>query len=120
MTMNQKIAPPTPFDHVRVRILPDGRMSRAHAARYLGMKPKTLAMWQMNGKGPRSLKVGGRRYYFKKNLDEFILGEEQLLECEDATPESLRISEPRLISDEAERAQRQKITKIETPEVPRK
>jgi hypothetical protein len=60
---------------VRVRMLPDGRMSRIDAARYVGVKPKTLAMWQLHGKGPRSFLVGGRRYYRKLDLDAFIAGE---------------------------------------------
>ena len=72
--MNKQFCTTDPFDHVRVRILPDGRMTRADAARYLGKKPKTLAMWALNGKGPRSVKVG-RRYYFKDDLDAFIRGE---------------------------------------------
>ena len=59
----------------RVRILPDGRLTREDAAIYLGMKPKTLAMWQLQGKGPRSVMVGGRRFYFKADLDAFIQGE---------------------------------------------
>ena len=73
--MNKQFCTTDPFDHVRVRILPDGRMTRADAARYLGKKPKTLAMWALNGKGPRSVKVG-RQYYFKDDLDAFIRGEE--------------------------------------------
>ena len=32
-------------DRVRVRVLPDGRMTRRDAARYLGFSEKTLAMW---------------------------------------------------------------------------
>lgn len=60
---------------VGVRVLPDGRMTRADAATYLGLKPKTLAMWQLAGKGPRSVKVGGRRFYFKDALDAFVRGE---------------------------------------------
>ena len=59
----------------RVRILPDGRMTREDAARYLGLKPKTLAMWEMEGKGPASVKVGGRRFYFRDVLDAYIGGE---------------------------------------------
>jgi hypothetical protein len=57
-----------------VRILPDGRMARGDAARYLGHQPKTLAMWALQGKGPRCLKVGGRVFYFKDDLDLFIRG----------------------------------------------
>lgn len=57
---------------LRVRVLPDGRMTRADAARYLGHTPKTLAMWQLQGKGPNSVLVGGRRFYYKDALDAFI------------------------------------------------
>ena len=62
------------IENVRVRVLPDGRMDRENAARYLGRKPKTLAMWLMNGKGPSPTKVGGRIFYFKTDLDDFIQG----------------------------------------------
>jgi hypothetical protein len=58
-----------------VRVLPDGRLSRDDAARYLGHQPKTLAMWALSGKGPRSVKVGGRVFYFRESLDAFIRGE---------------------------------------------
>ena len=61
-------------DQVRVRILPDGRMDRENAAKYLGNAVKTLAMWELEGKGPKSLLVGGRRFYFKSTLDAFIQG----------------------------------------------
>ncbi len=63
------------IDSVRVRVLPDGRMDRRNAALYIGMKPKTLAMWELEGKGPPSIKVGGRRFYFKADLDRFINGQ---------------------------------------------
>ncbi len=73
--MSQQLTSTTALEHVHVRILPDGRMTRQDAARYLGMKPKTLAMWQLDGRGPRSYRVGGRRFYFKSDLDAFIRGE---------------------------------------------
>jgi len=73
--MNRKNHPIDAVEHVQVRILPDGRMTRQDAARYLGMKPKTLAMWQLDSKGPRSVRVGGRRFYFQAELDAFIRGE---------------------------------------------
>ena len=63
------------IEQPRVRVLPDGRMTREDAATYLGHKPKTLAMWQLQGRGPRSVLVGGRRFYFKADLDTFIRGE---------------------------------------------
>ena len=62
-------------EEVRVRVLPDGRMSREDAAKYLGYEPKTLAMWSLEGKGPPSVKVGGRRFYYKAALDSFIRGD---------------------------------------------
>lgn len=64
------------FDQVRVRILPDGRMSRRDAAHYIGVAPKTVAMWDLED--PNKLggvKVGGRRFYYKDRLDAFIRGE---------------------------------------------
>ena len=73
--MNNTIDLPDAVEHIHVRILPDGRMTRQDAARYLGMKPKTLAMWQLDSKGPRSVRVGGRRFYFQAELDAFIRGE---------------------------------------------
>jgi hypothetical protein len=58
----------------RVRILPDGRMTRKDAATYIGVAEKTLAMWAVNGKGPGSILVGSRRFYFKDILDNYING----------------------------------------------
>ena len=66
-------APPE-VEQVRIRILPDGRMDRKNAAKYLGNAVKTLAMWEIEGKGPKSVLVGGRRFYFKNTLDAFIQG----------------------------------------------
>ena len=62
-------------EQVKVRVLPDGRLSRKDAARYLGRAEKTLAMWQLERKGPRAVRVGGRIFYFKDDLDAFIRGE---------------------------------------------
>lgn len=63
------------IDGVRVRVLPDGRMDRENAARYLGRKPKTLAMWALRGKGPRLVKVAGRIFYFREDLEAFVRGD---------------------------------------------
>jgi hypothetical protein len=54
---------------VRVRQLPDGRNRAAH---YLGVEPKTVSHWAMTGKGPRCVKVGGRAFYFRQDLDAFV------------------------------------------------
>jgi predicted site-specific integrase-resolvase len=59
-------------DQVRVRVLPDGRMTRRDAAKYLGLKEKTLAMWSVAGKGPPVLHVGGRCFYRQSDLDEYV------------------------------------------------
>ncbi len=63
------------IEQIHVRVLPDGRLARKDAAKYLGRAEKTLAMWAMEGKGPPSVLVGGRRFYFKDALDAFIRGE---------------------------------------------
>ncbi len=63
------------MEPIRIRVLPDGRMDRENAAKYLGRKPKTLAMWQLEGRGPRSVLIGGRRFYYRKTLDAFIRGD---------------------------------------------
>ena len=60
------------IETVKVRVLPDGRMTRRDAATYLGFAEKTLAMWAISGKGPRSVLVSGRRFYFREDLDEFV------------------------------------------------
>ena len=74
--MGEMISPPDRASpdakRISVRVLPDGRMTRQDAARYLGFEPKTLAMWHMQGKGPRAVRVGGRCFYYKEHLDAFI------------------------------------------------
>ena len=57
------------IDVLRVAATPDGRVSRAEAATFLGFKPKTLAEWHRKGLGPKSQMVGGRRFYA---LDELV------------------------------------------------
>ena len=54
-----------------VLILPDGRMDRKNASRYLGRAPKTLAQWAVKGVGPRFVKRG-HVWYFKTDLDEWL------------------------------------------------
>ena len=58
--------------HLRVRVLPDGRMTRQDAATYLGLRPKTLANWKLQGKGPPPIIVGRRCFYMRDDLDEFV------------------------------------------------
>lgn len=58
-------------EHVNIRVLPDGRVSRADAAAFLGRSAKTLADWYSKGTGPRPRKVGGRVFYFMRDLEAF-------------------------------------------------
>jgi hypothetical protein len=63
------------LDQVRVRVLPDGRVSRSDAAAFLGRKPKTLAMWALERRGPAIVRVGGRCFYRLEDLQRFVSGE---------------------------------------------
>lgn len=64
------------FDHdlqpLKLHILPDGRLTANYAAAYLGLAPKTLAMWRCDGIGPRFTKIGGKVFYFQTDLDAWI------------------------------------------------
>ena len=74
MSQNMEI-PEASITRVRVRLLPDGRMTRRDTARYLGVAEKTVAMW--DSQDPNKLggiKVGGRRFYFLDRLNAFIRG----------------------------------------------
>lgn len=61
-------------DFASVHILPDGRMDRRNAAKYLGCAKRTLEQWAWEGQGPRVVRVGKRCFYFKQDLDDFIRG----------------------------------------------
>ena len=62
------------LEQVTVRELPDGRLSLADATRYLGDTAATLANMRSLSRGPRSVKVGGRRYFYLRDLDALIRG----------------------------------------------
>lgn len=66
------------IEQVRVRVLPDGRVTRRDAAIFLGLAKKTLAMWAIQGKGPPSIRIGGRVYYRLSDLIAFIQGDGRL------------------------------------------
>ena len=64
------------IERVKVRVLPDGRMTRRDAAEYLGIAEKTVAMWDLKNPAKLgSVKVGGRRFYYINRLDQVIRGE---------------------------------------------
>ena len=64
----------TEVEKVRIRVLPNGRMDRANAAKYVNRSPKTLATWAMEGKGPPVHRAGGRCFYYQQDLDQFLGG----------------------------------------------
>jgi hypothetical protein len=65
-------------DFPRLFVHPDGRMDRKNAAIYLGFSPKTLADWAVKAVGPRYAVVGGRVFYFKADLDTWVLAKPRL------------------------------------------
>ncbi len=62
------------MEDVKIMVLPDGRVDRVNAARFIGLAPKTLAEYHRLGKGPASRKVGGRRFYQIEDLKAFVAG----------------------------------------------
>lgn len=56
---------------ISIMIYPDGRLDVRNAARYLGLKEKTLAMMRGNGTGPQFIKRG-RIFYYREDLDTWL------------------------------------------------
>lgn len=56
----------------RITELPDGRMTREDAAKYLGFRPQTLAAWAVRNQGPKSIRVGGKVFYTIEALEAFV------------------------------------------------
>jgi hypothetical protein len=59
---------------VKIRVTPDGRVSRNDAAAFLGKTPKTMAEYHRLGIGPQSIMVGGRRFYHLAELQDYASG----------------------------------------------
>lgn len=53
-------------------VTPDGRLSRPHAAKYLGVAVQTLANWRSLRRGPKWVKVGGKVFYRLADLEAFV------------------------------------------------
>lgn len=66
MTMYKNI-----IESIHIQMFPDGRLNTANAARYLGLKEKTLAMMRGKGTGPQFIKRG-RIFYFREDLDIWL------------------------------------------------
>jgi hypothetical protein len=45
------------------------QMNTEQAAKYLGFKKGTLNIWRYQGRGPKYIRMGGRIFYFKSDLD---------------------------------------------------
>lgn len=58
-------------DEIRIRVLPDGRVPRADAALFLGLATATMAAWSVRGLGPMPRRVGGRVFYYLRDLEAF-------------------------------------------------
>ena len=58
-------------ENVRIRCLPDGRVSRSDAAAFLGCRPRTMVDWARIGRGPKPIKVGSRVFYRLTDLQQF-------------------------------------------------
>ena len=58
-----------------IRILPCGLISRNDAAKYLGLRPNTLATWNSAGKHEEYFEkkfIGGRVFYNFEKIKSFI------------------------------------------------
>ena len=55
---------------------PEGLFSTEHAARYLGISPRTLNNWRClgGGKGPAFVRVGRAVRYDVRTLDAWVAG----------------------------------------------
>lgn len=69
----------TGVDQVRVRVLPDGRVTRKDAGAILNRKPKTMADWKLKGWGPRAIVVGGRIFHDYEECLAMARGEKPII-----------------------------------------
>ncbi len=58
-----------------VKTLPDGRMNKNQAAKYIGVARGTLERYIRDGIGPRVTKLGGAVWFFKADIDAWIEAE---------------------------------------------
>ena len=63
------------IEQVKIRVLPDGRVSRKDAAAYLGYSEKTLRQWAVDGKHLTVVKVGGRCFNYFAELQRLAKAE---------------------------------------------
>jgi len=71
-------------DRVKIRILPDNRISRADASKLLGRAPKTLADWKCKGWGPRPIVIGNRVFHDYEETLSMARGETPIVPVAEA------------------------------------
>ena len=59
------------IEEMKIRVWPDGKVTRRDAATYLARSPKTLAMWALEKRGPPFRMIGGRCFYHMDDLRSF-------------------------------------------------
>ena len=59
-------------EHVRVLVLPSGKVDRRNAARAVGRSEKTLCEWARHGIGPRPQNIAGRIFYDWADVQSFM------------------------------------------------
>lgn len=60
---------------IKVNVMPDGRISRKEAAKYIGVSCATMRTWDCIGRHPEYLKkitVSGRVYYMFDDIKLFV------------------------------------------------
>jgi excisionase family DNA binding protein len=67
----------------KVKTMPGGRMVVAEAAKYLGVSTSLLDKLRCQGKGPRFMRINGKRVFYRQtDLDEYL--EESMVETADS------------------------------------
>ncbi len=68
-----------PIEQIKIRVLPDGRVSRFDAAKLFDRSPKTMAEWKAKGWGPKPIKVGGRVFHDYAECLAMVRGEKPVV-----------------------------------------
>lgn len=71
-SLTSQHAPSIEFETVKIKMLPDGRLSAIEAAKYLGRAVSSMAIDRTNGVGCPFVKIGGKIWYWKSDLDQYI------------------------------------------------
>jgi len=50
----------------------ESRLDSREAAEQLGVAPYTMKSWRRKGVGPGYVKIGGRVYYTRKQINDYI------------------------------------------------